>query len=485
MSNIKSNETRQIRNWVGLRQFEQARKLERSGEYEQARQALSGIWNRVGERPAIDRLTPDLQAEGLLRVGTLTGWIGSAQQIAGAQEIAKDLITEALRRFGELADSEKTAEAQTDLALCYWRLGSFDEARVLFQQAESNARTPENKLRVMVNSSAVEISCGQLDQAAAQLDAAASFSNEVTDGGAVGRYYLQRALLHKKRGGETNLDLALIDYSAASFHLSEAGDVRYVAAVENNIAMVLLELGRTSDALTHFDTARSIFVTLKESGRVAEVNEARAQALIAQQSYAEAERAAFAAVSTLERGDEHSLLTAALITHAVALARLGNETIARAAFDRAAAVAENSGDLRQAGCAYLSIIEELSRSLVPGEVGKLFLEADERFGTEVDSATLERLRSCARIVAGKSEAVATESIDDILIGGPLEEELRHVEAVLIKRALNQSNGSITRAARSLGLSHQGLNWKINNTHTQLLAARTPRQPRRKSIIKKK
>lgn len=469
--------------WHALRQFELARSLERSGDYEGARAALSGVWSEIGERPKVEKLPAELRAEALLRVGVLAGWLGTARQISGAQEFAKDLVTEAVRLFEDLGNSDKVAEAQTDLAICYWRLGAFDEARVLFGEAAGHSVEPQTKLRVLVNSSAVEISSGRLDQALSVLDEAAPLVESVPDRGATGRYYLQRALLYKRLGGEANLDRALIEYSAASMHLAEAGDARYLAAVENNIALVLIELSRHAAALAHLDRARSIFVTLKESGRVAEVNETRAQAFIAQGSFPEAERAAFAAVSTLERGDEQSLLAAALNTHGVALARQGKTDAARAAFQRAVEVADNAGDLASAGNALLLMIEELS--VTAAEAGAFFLEADSRLADELDNVSMRRLRRCARIIASGSLRGQTDCIDDLLIGGPLEDELHHIEAVLIKRALDQAGGSVTRAARMLGVTHQGLDWTLNHRHQHLLSSRTPRRPRRKSLITKR
>src|SRR3989442_3953053 len=91
--------------------------------------------------------------------------MGAAQQIGGAQEFAKDLIGEKIRRFESLGDQEKMAEALTDLAICYWRAGAMDEARVWFGEALSHASTPENKGRVFINSAIVEIFSNQLHEA--------------------------------------------------------------------------------------------------------------------------------------------------------------------------------------------------------------------------------------------------------------------------------------------------------------------------------
>jgi transcriptional regulator with PAS, ATPase and Fis domain len=65
-----------------------------------------------------------------------------------------------------------------------------------------------------------------------------------------------------------------------------------------------------------------------------------------------------------------------------------------------------------------------------------------------------------------------------------EEEVRKCESTLIKEALEEANGSVTRAAKMLGLTHQGLCYIINHRHKSLLAARAPIRVRRKSVMKR-
>src|SRR5215216_5369219 len=127
----KPKETRQARDWQARRACEEALKLERAGDYEGARSALGKLWTRIGERPKLAQLPVDTQAEVLWRVGALSGWLGSANQIAGAQEFARDLLTESITLFESL-DQDKRAEAMGDLALCYWRSGAQDDGRALF-----------------------------------------------------------------------------------------------------------------------------------------------------------------------------------------------------------------------------------------------------------------------------------------------------------------------------------------------------------------
>jgi len=106
-----------------------AKEFENKGEYEEAREMLHGLWPRMDQRPRVKGLEPDIAAEVLLRAGVLTGWIGSEQ------EQAKDFISESLTIFESRKYKKKTAEAQTELALCYMRLGEYDNASDLLKLA--------------------------------------------------------------------------------------------------------------------------------------------------------------------------------------------------------------------------------------------------------------------------------------------------------------------------------------------------------------
>src|SRR5713226_1025907 len=111
-----------------------AKQLEKAGEYEAACEALSEFWLERHEPPKLEGLDEATKAEVLLRVGALAGWLGSAHQAEGSQETAKNLITRGIEIFQEIGESARVAEARADLALCYWREGAFDEARVVLTQ---------------------------------------------------------------------------------------------------------------------------------------------------------------------------------------------------------------------------------------------------------------------------------------------------------------------------------------------------------------
>ncbi|MEK6334849.1 MAG: helix-turn-helix domain-containing protein [Acidobacteriota bacterium] len=452
------------------------------GEYEAAREALSGLWNGIGQAPNIEGLSPDDRAEVFLRVGALSGFLGSSAQVPGAQEFAKDLITKSIRAYEGLGNGNSVAEAQNDLAICYWREGAMDEARVWFREAINGATDPAIQLRILVNSTIVEVSSGRLQDALSLLERAAPLLEVVRDDAAMGKFHMQRALVYKEMGGAENYDRALIDNTAARIHFEHSNHRRYFARVENNTGFLLLLLGRHEEALEHLESARATFGELGDVGTAAQVNETRARVFLAQRRYADAEKIAFAAASVLETGGEYSLLAEALETQATALARMGRHQSALGLLKRSAHIAETAGDLHIAGRMYVTVLEELKSFLSAAEIGEVYREADERLGNQLDQETGARLRACARFVIAHAGVTNTGTAS---ISGSFEEEVHKRESELIRNALDESRGSVTRAARILGLTHQGLCYIINHRHQQLLTARAPIRIRRKSLIKKK
>jgi tetratricopeptide (TPR) repeat protein len=458
-----------------------ARQLQIDGEYEAASEALGEFWCGLGKRPPLDGLSEMERADVLGTVGSIAGWLGSSAQVPGAQGFAKDLISESIRAFEALGESDKIAELQLDLALCYWREGAMDEGRVWFQEAFRHATLPVLRFRILVNSTTVEINSNRFCEALALLDRAAELLDSVGDPAVIGRYHMQRAIAYRNMGGSENLDRALIENAAASIHLEQANNKRYLARVENNTGVVFLELGRYDEAIEHLNRARAVFTEIGDVGTAAQVNETRARVFLAQGRNVEAEKIAFSAASTFEGGGEHSLLAEALEAQGIALARMGRYQSALGILKRAAHVAETAGHVELSGKIFLTILEEVKNSLAPNEIAVMYNDADRKLGDPLSPELLARLRSCARLTT----ATWGTSRDEDSTPASFEQEVHKRESELIRSALETAGGSVTRAARLLKLTHQGLCYIINHRHKDLLAARAPIRVRRKSIIKKR
>jgi transcriptional regulator with GAF, ATPase, and Fis domain len=95
-------------------------------------------------------------------------------------------------------------------------------------------------------------------------------------------------------------------------------------------------------------------------------------------------------------------------------------------------------------------------------------------GTVITPALIETVALRATTNAGLAAPWA---------GCSLEEEMRTHEGRLIQRALDSAQGSITRAARLLSVTHQGLAYILNGRQRDLLAGRKPPRQRRVSLMR--
>jgi tetratricopeptide (TPR) repeat protein len=478
-----------------------AKELEEAGDFEAAQQAVSEWWRGVGVRPDVDGLEPLAAGEVLLRAGALSGWVGSSRQINNAQEAAKDLISESTAIFQRLGADEKLAEAQIELAYCYWREGASDEARVILREVLQQLHASDNWLKAvaLLRSAIVEASATRFNDALHILTAAAPLFEASDNHALKGKFHNELAnvlnYLSLSESREDYTDRALVEYTAASFHFEKAGHARHQAAVENNLGYLFTSAGQFDEAHRHLNLARSLFVRLKDSVHTAQVDDTRARTSLAQGRNAEAERIVRQAVHSLERGGEHALLAEALTTHGTALARLGNLPAARTALDRAVEVAETAGNREAAGMAALVLLEELDGNLSLAEKSTYYRLADHLLNHSQHAGTLPRLREAAsRLIASLDAHDATveaapaarspRSAPD-WSNFSLKEEVRRLEEHYIKLALADAQGKVSHAAKLLGFAdHGSLNSILKNRHRHLLSARLPTLPRKRSIIRK-
>lgn len=471
-----------------------AKELEKAGEYEAACEALYEFWPDRHGPPNVEGLSGAIKGEVLLRIGALAGWLGSASQTQGHQERAKDLITRSCEIFEEVKQPDQVAEARCALALCYWREGAFDEARLLLKQVRDDVTNSGVELRAtaLILSAIVEKTATRYGESLRLYMEAEPLIETVDDNALRGTFHNGLATLLDSSAFAENrqdyIDRALIEFAAASYHFERAGNIRYVARVENNLGMLFFRTGRYDQVHPHLDRARQLFIELKDTGTVAQVDETRARTFLASGRLADAERVIRAAVRTLERGDEKAVLAEALTTFGTVKARLGKFVRARQLLDRAIETAETCGDLEGAGRAKLAIIEELTSQTAPLELVATYDAATDLLKKSQDATTTNRLISAALIVinalrdSGEDPQPAiAESWDNFSI----KREVRAFEKSLIERALRDAGGAVTKAAHLLGFKHhQSLISLINSRHRDLLVQRSAVRPRRSHLFSK-
>jgi two-component system, chemotaxis family, chemotaxis protein CheY len=436
--------------------------FETEGDYEAAREAMAELWQEIGKRPLLEGLDEETRAAVLLRVGVITGWRGSARQISGAQEIAKDLISESIGIFEALQQSSRVAEGQIELACCYWREGKFEEGRVWLNEALRRLTESDIQLRAKALIR-IEAESKRYGEALRIHTEAAPLFQQLENHCLIGSFHNEYAIVLRNLGTSEKrqgyIDLALIEYAAASYHFEQAGHLRYQACVENNLGFLYWKLGRFAEAHQHLDRAQILFARLKDDLHSAQVDETRARVMLSEGAFVQAEKSARKAVQLLESGDAPSLLAEALTTHGVALTQLGRKDHARTAFERAIYVAEQGGDLEAAGLAGLTLIEQLPELFSDDELFVILECADDRLDKAQNAALLVRQKNCFRRLSSRLLWPDLPT--------SLEKSVLRYEARLILRALELTGGVIRQAARLLELTHQGLQKILNNRHKDL------------------
>jgi tetratricopeptide (TPR) repeat protein len=469
----------------------------KAGDYEGAVEALEGLWRGACERPAADGLAAHAAAEVLVQAGRLTSALGGARRIEGAQEAAKNLISDGAGVFERLGDAKKVAQAHADLGLCYWREGAFEEARVVLRASLSalTQEDAEQKAVALIRLSIVEGSSKRYEAAVALLDEAAPLVEASGSDALRGCFHSERAIVFRalaNAGDAEMLDRAFVEYAAASYYYEQVGHTRYHANTENNLAGLFGRVGRYEEAHEHLARARTLYASLNDTNSAAQCDDQLARVLTAEGRFEEAAAAARSAARALEAGDRQALLAEALTTLGVAQARGGHPEEALLSLTRAAEVAEATGDRAGAGLAALTLVEELGARLSHSELCGAVAQAHDLLSDTKNHETLSRLTACARRVLESFKAsqaagdkTETGTPEERWEGFSLKAEVMRYEAELISRALRDADGVVSRAAKLLGFKHhQTFVALLNNRHRGLLNERRPVIPRRRSYIRR-
>lgn len=450
-----------------------SREAEEAGDLERARASLADFWSRVGERPRLEGLEREAEAEVLLRVGTLTGKIGSAKQITGAQALAKDLISESVTLFTELRLIDRVGEAETNMAYCYLREGRYDDARIILQDAliKLEGQNVELRARARLLLAYVEKEAKRLRDALTLHHSTAQEIDSIDNHHLRGVFHNEYATVLKNLGFAEGrgdyLDKALLEFTAADFHFEQSGNIGYRAAAINNLGFLYVGIGEFAKAHEQLSRARDLYQGLKEIGRIAQVDETRARAYLGQRNNLEALKTIKAAVRTLERGDESALLAEALTTYGTCLARVNDAEQAESVFIKAASVAREAGDGEGAGRAWLAMLEELP-GLPSAQRRQAYSEALALLSDSQDASIKNRLlRVSGRVINDMRAKKAKRGRGDgaeFPAGFTLAEAKRQFEKSCVERAMRACEGNALRAAKLLGLKNHQRIYQLLNEH---------------------
>jgi tetratricopeptide (TPR) repeat protein len=365
--------------------------------------------------------------------------------------------------------------------LCYFRLGAFDESRIVLEEAIDGLKDqhPVLKAKILIRRSFIEIWTGRHHDALRVLEEARPFFENCTDA-IKGRWHNHMALaLQRLATAESRIDYAdraIVEFTAAAYHFEQANHESYCARAFNNLAMLLYRFGRHDEAHENLDRAAAIFAKLNDECSLAQVEETRARVLSAEGRYREANGVIAEAIEVFQRGSEAALLADALTIQGVVWSRLRAYERSIHTLRHAMNIAQDSGASSSAGLAALALIEEHGRErLAESELCAVYLRADSLLRDTQDAEEVARLRACAGIVARRASVSRAKPGDENF---SLPDAVLAYEAELIEQALELAGGKLSHAAKRLGVTRQRLTHILKTRHRNLRHKRVPTGRRR-------
>lgn len=282
----------------------EAQTAESKGQYEKAFQYLAPFWDGYSQFPSAIGLSDAESAELFLRFGGIVGFLGNSQKISNSQEISKNLLTQARRKFISLTNFEKVAECENYLALAYSRTGELTEAFDWLNESYSRNLSENHPIRInsYIVESVLDIEGGKYEKILRRCDELQKVFENYANALDNGSFHNNLAIAHKNLG---NADESLKHLKLARDFFQKANHESYYGAVENNLAQLLHKVGLFDEAHVCAENAIKIFEQIGDKMREGYTRETRAQIFAAEGKFDMALKFVNEAIALLEGGESY------------------------------------------------------------------------------------------------------------------------------------------------------------------------------------
>lgn len=354
-------------------------------------------------------------------------------------------------RTDPFSDQDAAQLARRDMAKRLWEEGRLDDARLTLSTVLSEEMSPVVAVQCFVTEAAFCADQGSWGESLSALQRAAPLIDGA-DAYTQGNFFHQRARVHKKLG---DIDSALLDYTGAVACYEQAECLEYAGSTNNNLAWLWIEMADLEKAEECINNTLRLYKQI-ETIYIGPAHDTLANVLLRKGALRQALEIADLAVK--ESAEKIDWLCDALTTRGSIKATM-NLAGALADFDEAIRVSEENSLRPAIVAACCALIKTLP--------------------LPVDDLICYYKKAAA--IGGPDVQRCADVIIDSLPSGTIEE----MKVDLIKRALIKCEGSITRAAKMVGLTHKGIDRIINRHPKELLSLRSERRFRGISLIEKK
>ena len=394
-----------------LQLIEEARDAELCRNLDLSRDIFSDFWKDIESEPDLAHFDPLFQAELLRLCGVFLSQFGRARGLLDYQNRAKDILTRTARLFESQNSPDKAAETKVGLATCYWYSGEVEEHDAMLRSVEAEfSAQPNHQVSIQIKLNRILVAIWRKD-----LEEADYLIDQLTKVVTSDHDLRLRTQFHNLAGITYRLTG---DVDKSVRHARESVDIAraannsmFVALNLNNLANTYRTGGELERALATSDAAIAITEARGDKGWTAHFLDTKALIYLDQCEYSESLKVIEKSIEIFSDGEDYGGLTDAMWTKCLCLLRLGQVKDALAVFM----------DLRDVAA-----------------------------------------RQIGEIAVDKFTTLLMEQIY-ILKQFPLTDELAALKRSLVVKAMRESGGHVSKAARRLGLrSQQHLSEILNN-----------------------
>lgn len=435
--------TTQITTSQAIQLIREAKNAELCRDIQASQHILSAVWTDLEEEPIVEGLEFSLQAEILRLCGFFLSSYGRSRNLKNYQERGRNFLTKAIEIFDHKNLPHKSAESKVMLALCYWYEGAINECELILKETESeyeNNQIHPVYIQICINrlmtyywkgiryKDSEEFQRGLL--IVEKLAAPVEFCTDLR----------LKAMYHNQAGiffrALKQPDKAVFHYGEAIKTARKSGNMRFVAINLNNFSYLCKEIGDYVNAYSYVDESTKIFSELDEQGWVAHTLDTKAQICLAEQKLVTALATIDKSLTIFCKGEDYSGLTDAMFTKCRIL--LKRECVAEAAM----------------------------------LLAELITIANQRIGE----------------FAAKKYADEFANLIYPLDNACYSNEVKAFKISLLRKHLTDAGGQVTKAAETLGISHQNLSDILNNQFPELfielgIRRRSRRNGKKREILK--
>jgi tetratricopeptide (TPR) repeat protein len=426
-STLTSADVRQV--------LESARDAELCRNLDLFQEILSVFWEDIKTEPELSSFDSTLQPELLRLCGVFLSQLGRARGFPDYQIRAKDLLARAARLFEAEDFPDKAAEAKVGLANCFWFSGEISEYDDILRSIEIEfGAKPNHPVLIQITLNRIFVSIWRQE-----FEETMRLIKEVADVISSDHDFRLRAQFHNLAGIAYRL-IGDVDQSVRhakeSINIARAANNSMIAALSlNNLANTYRTGGELTRAHTTSDEAIEITEARGDKGWTAHFLDTKALIYLDQWEYGESLRVIERSIEIFSEGEDYGGLTDAMWTKCLCLLRLDRFTDA------------------------LKIFIELG-DIAARQIGEIAVD-------KFTALFLEEVYPLKRF--------------------PLTDEIAALKRSLVVKAMRESGGHVTKAARKLGLrSQQHLSDILNNQFPDIYdelgikrRARRSKQPAKK------